>query len=99
MRVGVASTSRDAYHDMGPRLGDQQRAIVAFLAHNAHRDYTRNEIAQATGMRLSAVCGRVAELLQLQMVHESPRRPDRHTGVNAHPVKLAGGQLELGFAA
>jgi len=99
MRTQVAATSVDAYRAMGPRLGEQQRAIVAFLARHCARDWTRGELADAIPMRLSSCCGRVNELIALQILHESPRRPCRSTGRGAHPVKLAGAQLELGLAA
>jgi len=99
MRTAVAQTSIDAFYGLGPRLGEQQRAIVAFLARNCSHDWTRNEIAQATGMRLSSVCARCNELIRVQILHESPRRPCRCTGVAAHPLMLSGGQGELGLAA
>lgn len=95
MRTAVADTSIAAYHAMGPRLGVQQNQVVGLLARNVHRDYTRSEIAEATGMRLSSVCGRVAELLERQMLTEGPRRPCRVTGVNAHPLRLAPAQMDL----
>lgn len=78
MRTAVADTSIAAYHAMRPRLGGQQNQVVGFLARNVHRDYTRSELAEATGMRLSSVCGRVAELIERRV-----------TGVNAHPLRLA----------
>ncbi len=95
MRTAVADTSIAAYHAMRPRLGGQQNQVVGFLARNVHRDYTRSELAEATGMRLSSVCGRVAELIERQMLTEGPRRPCRCTGVNAHPLRLAPAQMDL----
>ena len=87
--MAVADTSIAAYHAMGPKLGCQQSQVVGFLARNCHRDFTRAELAEAAGLRLSSVCGRVAELIERQMVTEGPRRPCRITGVNAHPLRLA----------
>lgn len=95
MRTAVASTSIDAYHAMGPRLGRQQRAILDYMAKHCHRDYTRAELADATGLRLSSVCGRAAELLALYVLSEGPRRPCRCTGINAHPLRLAPAQMDL----
>lgn len=95
MTHATAQTSIDAYHSMGPKLGSQQKCIVAFLAKHCHRDYTRGEIAVETGMRLSSVCGRCAELIAAQILTEGPRRPDRFTGIAAHPVRLAPEQREL----
>lgn len=95
MRTSVSTTSIDAYKAMGPRLGRQQQVIVSYLAKNAHRDYTRAELAQYVGMRLSSVCGRVKELLDLHIVTECPRRPCSTTKINAHPVRLAPAQMDL----
>ncbi len=99
MKTDMASTSIDAYHAMGPRLGVQQRQIVAFLAKRCERDWTRCEISEATGLRLSSVCGRMKELTLLQVIQELPRRACRCTGRAAHPVRLAPAQLELEIAA
>lgn len=95
MRTAVADTSIAAYHAMGPRLGRQQRTILQHMAKHAHRDFTRSELAEATGERLSSICGRSRELLERQMLTEGPRRPCRVTGVNAHPLRLAPAQMDL----
>lgn len=93
----IKQTSVDAYYAMiaGPKLGEQQRAIVAYLARNCHRDFTRAELAQYLGLRVSSVCGRVNELLEQQAVVETPRRKCSVTGSSAHPLKLAPAQIEL----
>lgn len=95
MRTAVASTSRDAYHALGPKLGDQQRQIVAYLAKHCHRDWTRGELAEGTGIRLASICGRVAELIATGTIEELPRRPDRLTRIAAHPLRLVPLQAEL----
>lgn len=89
MRTQVADTSRDAYHALGPKLGRQQRQVLAYLAQHTYRDHTRGEIARGTCMRLSSVCGRVNELLALQAIVEGVRRPCRVTNIAAHPLRLA----------
>lgn len=95
----VRDTSIDAYHALGPKLGQQQRTIVAFLAKRCERDWTRGELSEATGLRLSSCCARCHELRKLHIIDELPRRPCRTTGVQAHPIRLAAAQLELGLAA
>ena len=80
---------------MGPRLGAQQHAIIKFLAAHCERDYTRNELAEMLGIRISSACGRVKELLDMGVIEESPRRCDRYTGIASHPVKLRSLQAEL----
>lgn len=91
----TAQTSIDAYYALGPKLSRQQAEIIAFLGKHCHRDHTRGEIAEATGMRLSSVTGRVNELLHRFVLNEGPRRPCRVTGINAHPLRLAPAQMDL----
>ena len=94
-----AATSRDAYAAfiLGPELGRQQRTVVDVLG-NHPGGMTRAEIAQASGLRLSSVCGRVGELLERGAVEEAARRPCSVTGISAHVLRLARVQREL-FAA
>lgn len=93
----TAQTSIDAYYAFiaGPKLGQQQKAIIAHLAKHAHRDFTRAELADATGIRLSSICGRVNELRERYVIEEAPRRPCGVTRVNAHPIRLAPAQGEM----
>lgn len=96
--VATASTSIDAYRATGPRLGAQQQAIIKFLARHSYSrswNWTRKEIAQKSGIRLSAVCGRIAELIKAGIVDELERRPDLHTGVASYPVRLMSMQRGL----
>ena len=91
-----AATSRDAYAAfiLGPELPRQQRVIVDLLA--AHPGgYTRAEIAEATGLRLSSVCGRCHELLERGVVEEFARRPCGVTGISAHVLRVAPAQRDL----
>lgn len=92
----TADTSRDAFtiHRASGKLSGQQYALVAFLT--AHKgSWTRSELAEQTGIKLSAVCGRVSELLHLGTLEELPRRRCGVTGSNAHPVQLARAQRAL----
>lgn len=96
----TADTSRDAYreHREAGRLGEQQRRIMLhFHGHGA--EWTRSEISEGLGMRLSSVCGRVNELILLGYLAECSRRPCRVTGRSAHPVKVRPRQLALELAA
>ncbi len=95
MRTAVADTSIAAFHSLGPKLGLQQHLIVAHLALNAHRDFTRAELAAATNMRIASVCGRVAELLKIHVITEGEARPCRLSGIKAHPLSLAPAQAEM----
>lgn len=94
--MSAAATSVDAYRAFrsSPSLSRQQRVIVDHLA--AYRGgHTRAELAQATGIRLSSVCGRVNELLERGEIVERSRRPCSVTGVQAHVLRIAPNQSDL----
>jgi hypothetical protein len=85
----VADTSADAFHehrDSG-RLGEQQRRLMLWF-HQHGGAHTRAELSQATGLRLSSVCGRVNELVALGYLEEGARRPCRVTGRSAHVLAI-----------
>ncbi len=86
--TAIRDTSIQALYAMGAKLSRQQRAIVAYLAFHTHKDWTRLELAEAIPLRLSSVCGRVAELLARKVIAEGRRRQCRCSGSSAHPVKL-----------
>ena len=96
---GLRDTSIEAFHDhkASGKLSQQQSEIVDYLLHLAyeeslgyfHDDVTRSELAQALGLRVSAICGRISELLKIGKLIELPRRVCKITGKSAHPVRLA----------
>jgi DNA-binding MarR family transcriptional regulator len=96
MKTRMAATSLEAYGHfvLGPELPRQQKAIVEFLASHSG-DFTRAELAERTGLRLSSVCGRVSELIERGTLVERSRRPCSITGVAAHVVRLAPAQGAL----
>jgi predicted transcriptional regulator len=67
-RRKTASTSVDAYADLGPRRPQQQRIVLETL--RGHGPMTRHEVAAATGYSLQAVCGRVHELVKSGDIRE-----------------------------
>jgi len=87
---GSRDTSRDALaeHKETGRLGKQQQVVFAVLTRSGQA-FTRAELAANTGLPVSSICGRVKELLDLQVVVEDPRRPCSVTGKAAHPVRSA----------
>ena len=95
MRTAVADTSVAAFYALGPKLGQQQHAIVAYLAKHCHRDFTRAELAHCMGYRVASICGRAHELIAIHMVTEGPRRRCAITGSSAHPLRLAPAQMDL----
>lgn len=96
----IADTSRDNYreHRDSGKLGEQQRKLMVWF-HVEQGEHTRSEIALATGMRLSSVCGRINELIALGYLTEAARRPCMVTGKSAHPVKIPPRQIPLELAA
>lgn len=87
---GGRDTSRDAMaeHRSSGKLGAQQQQVFAALTRSGQA-FTRAELAQRTGIRLSAICGRSRELLDLQVIKEGPRRQCSVTGKNAHVLEAA----------
>lgn len=85
----IAETSRDAYDEIrdSGKLGEQQRRLMKWL-HMHGGEHTRAELAARIGMRLSSVCGRVNELIELGYLEDGDRRPCSQTGRSAHPVRI-----------
>ncbi len=93
----VRDTSRHAYHehrDSG-RLGTQQRAVLEFLQAHPDRSYTRAELARDSGITLSAICGRVNELVSAGRVVEPYRRHCEITGKRVWALRAAPEQMEI----
>jgi len=84
----VTSTSIEAYieHKDTGKLGKQASAVLERMS--PAKDYSRRELASLTGFDLSAICGRVNELLALGMLEELSPRKCSITGKNIHPIKL-----------
>jgi len=88
----VATTSIENYHDHkgSGRLGKQARELIEFMAIHTDRDWSRAELAEQTGLRLSSVCGRVNELIHSRHVEPQPNRRCQITGKTVSPVRLRG---------
>lgn len=87
---GMRSTSRDALadHKETGKLGKQQQAVFSVLTLTGMA-FTRAELAKHMGLPCSSICGRVKELLDLQVIVEDSRRPCAVTGKSAHAVRAA----------
>lgn len=90
--MSVAATSISAYHDHrdSGALGKQCRQLLGSMRWTI--EYTRSELAIASGLRLSSVCGRVNELMDAGYLVEGPVRPCRVTGKRVSTVRLPPGQ-------
>lgn len=96
--TGVAETSIENYHLLKAcgELSRMQRHVVGKMARG--RDYSRAELAELADMRLSSVCGRVNELLNMvpPVLAEAPKRACKITGRTVHPVFLVPDQFKTG---
>lgn len=86
-----ATTSIDNYHahQRSGRLGDQEQALLEFLAANPTRNYSRTELHKALDLPVASVCGRINTLVKLGLVNERPTRPCQITGKTITPVRIA----------
>ena len=97
----VADTSLEAYDRIvATRAMSRQQKIImdwfySKLPQSMVLGFTRGEIAEWTGLRLSSVCGRVNELICMGILEELPRRICSASGGPAHPVKPRSPQLPL----
>lgn len=95
MRTHVAETSLQAFHSLrseGKIAPQESRVLAAIEARGA---MTREEIADATGLRLSAVCGRVNSLVADRRLVERGTRMNPVTRKPNKLVCLAPSQLSL----
>lgn len=83
----VSDTSRKAYAEItadGSKVTLRQK-VKEFIQHS--NGITRSGIAAATGIRLSSVCGRVAELLASGEIEEAGTIEDAETGKTVYLLK------------
>ena len=85
MTQAIAFTSRLGYLSVQRNISGQKRAV-----YEAIRDWTgdglpcNDDLASATGLRLSSICGRVNELREQGCIEDAPMKQSPITG---HPVK------------
>lgn len=84
----VRDTSEKAYKEINLEgvSGNQHRKILNFL--RTRTNLTRREIAQATGIEISAVAGRVNELIKVGSLSENGIRRCSISGRIAHTLSL-----------
>ena len=94
MKTAMSDTSLDAYrsHSVRDLSAGQSRVMESI---RPGLDFTRAEIAHASGMALCSVCGRVNELVAAGVLEHGPRRICSRTGNPANPIRLPSKQLEL----
>lgn len=75
----VAGTQSDAVHAMSSKhVSAKQQMVLDCFVDGAIR-LTREDIAARTNMKLSSVCGRVRELLDLELLRVNGSRKDLAT--------------------
>jgi Mn-dependent DtxR family transcriptional regulator len=82
----VADSSIAAYHehrDSGALSRQKKELLQAVLD---GRDYSRRELAEATGILMSSVCGAVNELIKRGFLVHGPQRKCTITGKTINPV-------------
>lgn len=82
----VAETSIQAYYELRGegKLSAQAAHILSCMEFGD--DYSRRELARECGLELSSVCGRIHELLAVDLVREAPTRKCSITGKTIKPV-------------
>lgn len=86
MRTAVADTSIEAYRKWSVR--DLSEAHWRLLrAIRPGRDFSRAELAMATGMKLQTVCGRINELVAARRLEHGPQRKCAVSGNTVNPVR------------
>jgi len=80
-----SSTSIENYHEhrRSGKLSAQEQEIIDFLKRYPDRNWTRSEISEEIGMRLSSVCGRVNKLVKERYIRA---RPVRNCSITGQPV-------------
>lgn len=98
MRTNVAETSLATFRSLSPAgyLQPKERELMQVFERTPDARYTRQQLADMTGMALSGVCGRVRSLLDKKQLAVRGERKDPATG---KPQELLGlplkGQEEL----
>lgn len=95
MRTNVAETSLQAYRSLQAhhQLQPQEQKIMDAIKH--YGSATREELADRTGLRLSAVCGRVKALVNHGALIERGTKINPLTGKQNKLVALPVGQMAL----
>lgn len=76
----VRDSSRQAFAQIMPFLGEKQGRVLAVLRHS--EPLSNSEIAKLLGWEINRVTPRVKELRKMKLVAELGRRKCRITGMN-----------------
>lgn len=85
-----STTSEAAAVRITPRAPNMRETVRRFVVSRDVYGATRQEIADALGMRLQSVCGRVAELLERHQIVATTRRRDSREVLTAMEAEQHG---------
>lgn len=87
MRTNVSTSSIDCFHSHKIEFNHQEQIIMDFIDAHRTKTFTRREIANATGLEVSAVAGRVNALIHEKgVLQELPRRKCSQSGISSHTL-------------
>ncbi len=89
MKTKMKSTSLDAYFYIRNNGAILNQSGILFAYLKKTKPKTRNEISNATGIAINAVCGRINKMIKDGWLNEYERRPCKITNIAAHPVGVA----------
>ena len=75
--TNIRQTSLDAFTRYEEVLQEQEIKVYEHIIKN--NGITRNEIAEETGVKISSVCGRVNNMLELGIIFEGEKKEDKYT--------------------
>lgn len=85
--VSVTSAIAFQEHRATGKVCRQAANILKFISqHKRATGWSRSELAEETGIRLSSVCARVNELVEKGRLAPAPMRKCRITGRKVNPV-------------
>jgi DNA-binding MarR family transcriptional regulator len=96
MLTNVRESSLEAFNAMQSlgKFGLQECRIMAFFKENAHRDFTRREIAHFLDMETGTVAARVNALIKTESLAE--RKDRRECEISKKNVTVVGLPLPTG---
>ena len=79
MTQAIKETSLEAYTQLHSLLGERRSEVYKYISQNPYS--TRKEIEEGTGIHINSVCGRVKELLELDLIKIGNPKLNIITGV------------------
>jgi len=94
MSLASIANRNATYYEILPTLSTSKQMILRELQRLGEHGATRHELAKLTGLPLSSVCGRIADLEAARMVDSTHRVRDTEYGKSATVVVLVPGLVD-----